>query len=53
MNILLFLFGLVWLAMLVLVFSALRISGACSEEERFQEDKAFFEKWLRDHEGLS
>jgi len=53
MNILLFLFSLVWLAMLVLVFSVLRISGECSEEERIQEDKAFFEKWLRDHEGLS
>jgi hypothetical protein len=53
MNILLFLFGVVWSSMLVLVFSALRISGECSEEEHFQEDKALFENWLRDHERLS
>jgi hypothetical protein len=53
MIILLFLSGLVWLSLLVLVFSVSKISGECSEEERFQEDKAFFEKWLHDHEGLS
>jgi len=50
MILLLILSALAWLFGIVLIFSILRISGACSEEERWQEDKEFFEKWRRDHE---
>jgi hypothetical protein len=48
MNLLLILSGLAWLFGIVLIFSTLKISGACSAEEQWQTDKRLFEKWQKD-----
>jgi hypothetical protein len=52
MNLLLILSGLAWLFGIVLIFSTLKISGACSTEEQWQADKKLFEKWQRDPDKI-
>jgi len=48
MILLLILSALAWLFGIVLIFSILRISGACSAEEQWQADKKLLEKWQHD-----
>ena len=52
MNLLLILSGLAWLFGIVLIFSTLKISGACSAAEQWQADKKLFEKWQRDPDKI-
>lgn len=53
MNLLLILSGLAWLFGIVLIFSTLKISGACSAAEQWQADKKLFEKQRHDTNRVS
>jgi hypothetical protein len=53
MSALLVLLSLAGLFAVVLLFSILRISGACSAAEQWQADKKLFDKWRQDHDRMS